>query len=98
MAITYDDKGKYFTEVVSKVAIMATVQTVMQKIEGLIHVRNSERITDELERDEAFLPMTAAKIFDQQGRLQYECDFMSIRRSQIIWIIPREERQGDPKT
>ena len=92
MATEYDDKGKYFTDVISKLAIVATVQTVVQKIEGSIHVRLNERITDELDRDEPFLPMTSAKVFDQAGRMQYECDFISIRRSQIVWIIPQEER------
>ena len=92
MATEYDDKGKYFTDIISKTAITATVQTVVQKIEGSIHVRVNERITDELDRDEPFLPMTSAKVFDQAGQMQYECDFISIRRSQIVWIIPQEER------
>ena len=92
MATEYDDKGKFFTDVISKATILATVQTVAQKIEGSIHVRPNERISDELDRDEPFLPMTSAKVFDQEGRMQYECDFISIRRSQIVWIIPREER------
>jgi len=91
MAIEYDEKGKFFTEVISKEAIPATVQTVAQRIEGSIHVRLNGRITDELDRDEPFLPMTSAKVFDQEGRMQYECDFTSIRRSQIVWIIPGEE-------
>ena len=91
MATEYDDKGKYFTDIISKLAIAATVQTVVQKIEGSIHVRLNERITDELDRDEPFLPMTSAKVFDQEGRMQYECDFITIRRSQIVWIIPWDE-------
>ena len=90
MATGYDDKGKYFTDVISKVAIRATVQTVGQRIEGSIHVRANERISDELVRDDPFLPMTSATVFDRDGRVQYECDFISIRRSQIVWIIPRE--------
>lgn len=95
MVTEYDEKGKVFTEVISKKAIPATVQTVAQKIEGSIHVRTNERITDELDRNEPFLPMTSAKVFDQEGRMQYECDFISIRRSQIVWIIPwRERGQG----
>lgn len=92
MPIEYDDKGKYFTDVISKEAILATVQTVVQTIEGSIHVRPNGRISDELDRDEPFLPMTSAKIFDQAGRLQYECGFISIRRSQIVWVMPRTER------
>lgn len=95
MATEYDDKGKYFTDIISKQAIGATVQTVAQKIEGSIHVRRNERITDELDRDEPFLPMTSAKVFDHEGRMQYECDFITIRRSQIVWIIPREERSQE---
>ena len=92
MVTEYDEKGKVFTEVISKKAIPATVQTVAQKIEGSIHVRTNERITDELDRNEPFLPMTSAKVFDHEGRMQYECDFISIRRSQIVWIIPWQER------
>ena len=92
MATQYDEKGKHFTEVISKVAIPVTVQTVAQKIEGSIHIRHNQRISDELGRNDPFLPMTAAKVFDGEGRLQYECDFISIRRSQIVWIIPRDER------
>ena len=92
MAAQYDEKGKYFTDVVSKVAIPAIVQTVVQKIEGSIHIRENERLSDELIRDDPFLPMTAVRVFDQAGRMQYESDFISIRRSQIIWIMPRGER------
>ena len=91
MAIPYDDRGKHFTDVITTVAVPATVQTVIQKIEGAIHVRQNHRISDELVRDEPFLPMTSAKVFDANGRIQYECDFISIRRSQIVWIIPKVE-------
>ena len=91
MATQYDEKGKHFTEVVTTVAIQATVQTVVQKIEGAIHIRQNQRISDELVRDDPFLPMTSARVFDAQGRVEYECDFISIRRSQIVWIMPRSE-------
>ena len=95
MPTQYDDKGKFFTDVISKVAVPATVQTVAQKIEGSIHVRQNERLTDELVRDDPFLPMTSAKVFDHQGRMEFECDFISIRRSQIVWIVPRDDRSGE---
>jgi hypothetical protein len=95
MTAQYDEKGKFFTDVISKVAIPAIVQTVVQKIEGSIHVRENERLSDELIRDDPFLPMTSVRVFDQAGRMQYESDFISIRRSQIIWIMPRGERTQD---
>ena len=88
----YDEKGKYFTDVVSKVGVAATVQTVMQRIEGVIHVRVNERLKDEIDRNEPFLAMTSAQVFDQDGKLLYTAPFISVRRSQIVWIIPKDER------
>ena len=93
MATEYDGKGKFFTDVIAKDAIRATVQTVAQRIEGSIHIRPNQRLTDELDRDEPFLPMTSARVFDAHGRMEFDCDFISIRRSQIVWIIPRERAQ-----
>jgi hypothetical protein len=58
-------------------------------------VRETERLSAELIRDDPFLPMTGVRVFDQAGRVQYESDFISIRRSQIIWIMPRVERPQD---
>jgi hypothetical protein len=95
MAEEYDDKGKVFTEVISKIAVLAIVQTVTQKIEGAIHVRENDRLSDELTRDDPFLAMTSARVFDDAGRIEYECDFISIRRSQIVWIMPRDEPAAD---
>lgn len=96
MTIEFDDKGKYFTDIISKVAIPATIQTVVQRIEGSIHVRLDGRIKDELDRDEPFLAVTGAKIFDQTGNVMYESEFISVRRSQIVWVIPRDERDQGP--
>jgi hypothetical protein len=62
MSIEYDEKGKIFTDVVSKTAIHATVQTTTHMLQGYIHVRRDQRIKDELDRDEDFLAVTDVSV------------------------------------
>ncbi len=88
MAIQYDEKGKFFTDVVPKVPVQAVVQTTVQLIRGKIHVREGERLKDELDRDELFLAMTDASILGVDGQVQFEAPFLAVRRSQIIWVLP----------
>ncbi|MGC1376501.1 MAG: hypothetical protein WA821_09765 [Anaerolineales bacterium] len=88
MSIEFNDKGKYFTDVISKVAIPAIIQTVIHRIEGFIHVRVDERVKNELDRSEAFLAVTDAKVFAPDGSVLYQVAFISIARSQIVWVIP----------
>lgn len=91
MGIEFDEKGKFYTEIISKVTVPAIIQTTQQRIQGLVHIRPNGRFKDELDTDEPFLPVTAAKVYDLSGDVLFEADFISIRRSQIIWVIPREE-------
>ena len=67
MSIEFNDKGKYFTDIISKLAVPAVIQTVTHRIEGSIHVRVNERIKSELDRDEPFLAVTDAKVFASDG-------------------------------
>ena len=55
MSVRYDDKGKYFTDVITKDPVPSIVQTLINRIQGNLHVRISDRVTDELNRDEKFL-------------------------------------------
>lgn len=90
MSIEYNDKGKYFTDVISKASIPAVIQTVTHRIEGFIHVRSGERVKSELDRSELFLAVTDAKVFAADGSIFYEASFMSVSRSQIVWVIPND--------
>jgi hypothetical protein len=94
MTFEYDEKGKYFTEVVQKIAVPALVQTATHLIRGQIHVRPDERIKNELDRDEPFLAMTNASILDPEGRELYHAGFLAVGRNQIVWAMPDEE--SDP--
>jgi len=94
MSIEYDEKRKFYTDVISKVTMPATLQTTNQLVKGLIHVRHGERIKDELDRDELFLAVTKASIWGADGNLLFEAPFIAVRRTQIVWIMPNEDTAG----
>jgi hypothetical protein len=89
MSLEFNEKGKYFTDIISKSAVPAIIQTTMHRIEGFIHIRLDGRLKDELDRNESFLAVTNARVFNADGTLLFETDFLSVSRLQIIWVIPR---------
>ena len=93
MTIEYDDKGKVFTDVVSKVAIPAIVQTTQQLIRGNVHVHRDERLKDELDRDELFLAMTDVSVVTTDGQVVHTSRFLAVRRAQIVWVMPDSDEQ-----
>jgi hypothetical protein len=90
MSIEFNDKGKYFTDIISKVAVPAIIQTATHRIEGSIHIRLGGRVKDELDSTEPFLAVTDAKIFGANGEVLFESNFMTVSRLQIIWVIPSD--------
>ncbi len=92
MTIEFDEKGKFFTDVVSKVPVQAVVQTVGQLVRGKVHVREGERLKDELDRDELFLAVTDASVLGPNGEVQFQTPFLAVRRSQIIWVLPDDDK------
>ncbi len=96
MVIEYDDKGKFYTDVILKSAVPAIVQTVTQRIHGNIHVRRDQRLKDELDIAEKFLAVTDATVYSFDGQILYQCKFISIQRAQIVWVIPETELNSSP--
>ncbi|HXQ37668.1 MAG TPA: hypothetical protein VN843_26910 [Anaerolineales bacterium] len=92
MSIEYDEKGKIFTDIVSKIAIHATVQTTTHMMRGRIHVRRDQRIIDELDLNENFLALTDVDVLSSDGQILFQVPFLAVRRSHIVWVIP------EPKT
>ena len=90
MSIEYDEKGKIFTDVVSKIAVYATVQTTTHLMRGHIHVRRDQRIIDELDLNESFLAVTNVSVLDSDGQPLYQAPFLALRRTQIVWVIPEQ--------
>lgn len=91
MSIEYDEKGKIFTDVVSKIAVYATVQTTTHLMRGHIHVRRDQRIIDELDLNESFLDITDVSVLDSDGQTRYQAPFLALRRTQIVWVIPEQK-------
>lgn len=87
----FDERGKIFTKVINKVPVHVIIQTTAQLIYGKIHVKPDERLSDEINRDLEFLPVTNAVIYSLEGQILYQANFLSINRGQIVWILPSTE-------
>jgi len=95
MTFEYDNKGKFFTEVISKNPVDVLVQTTTHLIQGTIHVRRDERLKDELDEISAFLALTDVKILNAEGKTLHQNDFVAIQRNQIVWVIPEENKKDE---
>ncbi len=93
--IRYDEKGKYFTNFVSKTPVQAIIQTAHYRIRGEIHVRRGERVKDELDRSEQFLAVTNAVVYDEEDNVLFERKFLSVNRDHVIWVIPEREDSNE---
>ena len=93
MSIEYDEKGKYYTNVIHKVPVPSMIQTTTNLVRGLIHVRQDERLKDELESDEQFIALTEVSVCDAQGKVLYSGPFLAVQKEQIVWIMPVHEDQ-----
>jgi hypothetical protein len=91
MVTQYDDKGKIFTQVISKRPVTVVVQTSQQRIQGTMHVRLSERTIDELNQSPKFLALTDGEVFDAAGNALYTFSFMSVNIDQVVWVIPADD-------
>lgn len=93
MVIEFDEKGKYFTEVISKDVILSHIQTQTYHIRGYIHVRKDERLSDEINGGNGFLAVTNAEVYDLEGTILYKCSFMVVNRAHIVWLMPIENQE-----
>ena len=92
MTIEYDEKGKRFTDIVTKRAVYATLQTTSHVMRGYVHVRRDQRIKDELDRDEIFLAITDVSVLTADGQVLYQAPFLAIHRDHIIWVLPEQQK------
>ncbi len=94
MTIEYDEKGKYYTNVIQKVAVPAIVQTTKSLIRGMVHVRQDERLKDELENSEDFIAMTNIEVLDEAGNITFSGPFLAVQKDQIVWVMPASGESG----
>jgi hypothetical protein len=96
MVIEFDEKGKYFTEVISKEVILSHIQTQTYHIRGNVHVRKDDRLSDEVNSEKGFLAITNAEVYSLEGAILYTCKFMVVNRAHIVWLMPIDKDQGKP--
>ena len=95
MSIEYDEKGKFYTDIITKVPVSVLIQTSVHQVRGFVHVRQGERLKNELERDEAFLAVTEAGVLGADGQVLFSVSFMAVKRSQIVWDMPTDGKAED---
>jgi hypothetical protein len=97
MTIEYDEKGKFFTDVVTKTPISVMIQTVTHRIHGNIHVTRDQRLKDELDLPEKFVAVTDATVYSTDDRILYQSRFLAVQRDEIIWVLPDSEAVDSSK-
>lgn len=91
MTVEYDEKGKYYTDVISKDVILSHIQTQTHTIRGYVHVRKGERLSDEINSANVFLAVTNAEICNMAGEILFTSKFLAINRGLIVWLMPIDE-------
>jgi hypothetical protein len=95
MTIEYDEKGKRFTDIVTKRSVYATVQTTTHLMRGQIHVRREQRLKDELDLDEKFLAITDVQVLSADGQVLFQAPFLAIHRHHIVWVVPEQQKSEE---
>ena len=91
MIVEYDEKGKFFTDVISKDVVFSHIQTHSNQIHGYVHVRKGDRLSDEINGTNSFLAVTDVEICNLGGEVLYKSKFLAVNRSHIIWLMPIDE-------
>ena len=87
----YDEKGKIFTQIVSKHPVRMVVQTATHLIRGTMHVRPNARVKDDLNGNEEFIALTDVIVYTPNQEEAYHSSFIVVNTNHIIWVIPDEE-------
>ena len=91
MYTQFEEKGKIFTQKVTKEQKKVVIQTQKHKILGSIYIQLDNRLIDELNGTNHFLAITDVEIYDSERKLLYKSEFLTINISQIIWVLPIED-------
>jgi len=91
MQVRIDEKGKYYTDRVTKEPLPVVLSTGQHTILGTIHLSPGNRLKDELNSGEQFLALTNVDVFDTNGTQHlHKLEFMVINSEHLIWIAPAE--------
>ena len=96
MKLYYNEKGKCFTDIVTKLALAVIIYTIHHTIQGEIYRLPEDRPIDSLNQSEQFLAVTNAVVFSHAGEELYRAGFLSVNRDYIIWVMPNQEVTKHP--
>jgi hypothetical protein len=91
MVTQYDEKGKFFTQVVSKHPVPVTIQTIENRIQGTMHIKPDLRVKDELNGQERFIAVTDAVVYNNRDEEIFRIDFLVVNLDHIVWLVPDEK-------
>ena len=91
MVTQYDEKGKFFTQVVSKHPVPVTFQTLENLIKGTLHIKPNLRVKDELNGQERFIAVTDAVVYNTLNEEVLHTSFLVVNTDHIIWLVPDDE-------
>ena len=91
MFTQFEEKGKIFTNVVTKKPVAIHLQTNQHLIRGKVHIRPDERLKDELNQSELFLAITDVCVYDLSGKILQRCSFLAVNRQNIVWLFQDDE-------
>src|SRR3989304_7328407 len=91
MTVKFDDKGKFYTEVISKDPIKSVIQTITHQIQGTVFVKQGDRLIDELNSSEKFIAVTDAVVYNLIGKQIASSQFLTVNCNHIIWLLPQQE-------
>lgn len=96
MTIRIDAKGKTYTDIVHKDEVSTLIQTTTNLIHGHVYLRAGLRLKDELNgTQESFIAVTEAEVYNANGQVLVRSEFLTVNKSQIVWMRPDEEAR-DP--
>ena len=84
-----DEKGKFFTERITKGRVDVIITTVKGHIRGYIYLTNGERVKDMLNsRTERFIAVSDATASALDGSDVMEVELMAVNKDHIVSVVP----------
>ncbi len=96
MDLRIDEKGKYYTQRITKDTLLVLLRTADEIVAGSIHIRPEQRLKDELDANRSpFIALTGVAVYDQSGQTCcYQTDVLFVSISQIVTIAPVESMRN----
>jgi hypothetical protein len=67
------------------------VYTPLHRIEGELPMSATARISDRLNQDRDFLPLTNARVYTLDGRFLFESPVLLLNRQQVVMLLERDD-------